>query len=102
MAITGLRIPQADGIHNMLVYSKPFTAEVEDEEGEVDGVLIEWQPVEDDLTHKGDPVVNVFKMTEETFHKELREHAVENEHLITNWSSNPEWTPEGYSKIVEI
>jgi hypothetical protein len=38
--------------------------------------------------------------TEEIFHTELRKQACDNCHLITSHSTDPEWTPDGYSKIL--
>src|SRR5210317_580911 len=98
MAVTGLRIENEEGISNMLVSSMPFEAELE---GGVtkEGIGVSWQVVDDDLKPIGPPEETAHEQTEEDFHKLLREKAAEEGHLITGWSSDPEWNPKGYKKV---
>jgi hypothetical protein len=101
MAVTGLRIENEEGINNMLVSTVPFSEP--DESGTViSGVAVTWQAVNDDLSPNGKPEVTAHEGTELGFHTQLRHGASLQEHLVTNWSSNPEWNPEGYEKIINL
>jgi hypothetical protein len=98
MAVTGLRIEQEEGTQNMLVSTMPFEAELEGGHTK-EGIAVDWQVVDDDLKPIGEPEKTAHERTEEEFHKTLREEAAKAGHLITGWSSDPEWNPEGYTKI---
>lgn len=99
MAVTGLRIKsEENGIRNMLVSTISFEAEIEDGET-TEGIAVTWQIVDDNLKPIGEPERTAHERTEEEFHKTLREKAAQEGHLITGWSSDPEWNPEGYVKI---
>lgn len=101
MAVTGLKIVNDHGTNNMLISTVPF--EEPDESGEIIiGIAVTWQAVDDTLKAVGKPEVTAHKGTEQEFHTELRERSAEMEHLIINWSSDPEWNPEGYDKKIEI
>ena len=82
MAVTGLRVTNEKGTQNMLVSTVPFEVEIEGQ-GTKAGVTVLWQIVDDDMKPIGS----------------LEEKAAEENHLITGWSSDPEWNPEGYIKI---
>ena len=99
MAVTGLRIKsEENGIRNMLVSTIPFEAEMEDGETK-EGIAVTWQVVDDNLKPIDEPERTAHERTEEEFHRTLREKAAEVGDLITGWSSDPEWNPEGYVKI---
>ena len=101
MAVTGLRITNEEGTNNMLVSTVPFSEP--NEAGEiVTGVAVTWQAVDDNMKAEGKPEITAHEGTELGFHTQLRHGASLQEHLITNWSSDPEWNPEGYEKIVEL
>jgi len=102
MAVTGLQIPKEQEYDNMLVSSVPFE-EMNEETGKmVIGIAVTWQAVDDVLAPTGHPEVSAHEGVEEKFHTELREQSANMGHLVTNWSSNPEWNPSGYQKIIEV
>jgi hypothetical protein len=98
MAVTGLRVTNEKGTQNMLVSTVPFEVEIEGQ-GTKAGVTVLWQIVDDDMKPIGSLEETAHERTEEDFHRTLRQKAAEENHLITGWSSDPEWNPEGYIKI---
>lgn len=98
MALTGLKLKtNIDSVEQRILIS---TDENVNEDQEITLTVSvahcdnEWQP-------KGERLQYYRTESEKDFHVALRKDAADKEHLITQMSTNPEWNPEGYTKMDE-
>ena len=108
MAITLIRkIDNDSGLEANMAFR---TEHVHMEEPEGSGEMIEVVTVKafvvdnnlKDTGRHGVTMYRVDDMTEEQFHTALRVQAAKKKHLVTSHSTNPEWNPEGYIRILEV
>ena len=94
MAVTALVIKNKD---KSLRYLEIYTQASPD-----DGITVVFTDMDNTFTFRAGKDQGVDKRGEKEYHTELREAAVLKDQLLTSHSTNPEWTPEGYIKVLEI
>lgn len=92
MPVTSIRIPQEDGSFRNLQF---YTTDVP--EGTFVGVRLcndEWIP-------SGDPAETLDERSEEEYHTALRAAAHEKGQFVSQYSTDPEWNPEGLKPLTD-
>jgi len=90
MATTALKIPQINGTEERLLF---MTAPGNDGFLDVDIFRADEYYIPFGGTSIGTSQTQV---TEEEYHRKLREEAHSKGHFVGNYSTNSEWNPEGY------
>jgi len=103
MAITLIRKSTEEGVNNLMFKTEiVYDQKTEGNDEELVPQLIgRVMIVDNDLKPLTSPSVYAIDITEEEFHKDLREQAAKVDQLITSHSTDPEWNPEGYVKILK-
>lgn len=106
MAITLLRLPDMEnpGKHINLMVKTSIVNDLPEEHKEYNGQIFISKAYVDDklqpISKKGIVALHE-SITEEEFHKELRQQTAEHKHLITSHSTDPEWNPENYIRTLD-
>tara|TARA_R110002167_G_scaffold68715_2_gene194010 strand:- start:508 stop:792 length:285 start_codon:yes stop_codon:yes gene_type:complete len=94
MPITTLKIPR-DGKETILVFQTDEHIRSEADE-HANHLCVKMFTSTEELQPIDTPTYEYFNQSEEDFHKTIRRGAIEENHLVTALSTDPEWTPEGY------
>ena len=100
MPITTLQIPR-DGKEILLAFQTDESSQSE-EDSKRNKLCVKIFVCDKLLSEVEEPAYEYFNQSEEDFHKTIRRGAVDHNHLITSLSTDPEWTPEGYSRNIDL
>lgn len=81
MPTTSLKIPQENGIKRLMFMTTPVN----------DLLEVDIYFCDEEFVPQGEPVKQVTQIKEEEFHKSLRKEALQKDHYIKDFSTNPEW-----------
>lgn len=95
MPITTLKLPQEKKDKILVFQTDESIRSAEDELA--NKLCVKIYTSNEILQPQDDPVYEYFNQSEEDFHKTLRRGACDENHFVPRLSTDPEWTPEGYT-----